>query len=254
MGRLEKHAMPHSPSNTAAAEESTWDKWSWFPDHHNSQDQAGHHVHANHVLTKQEHHGNHGSPSAHHGTHGHLRQPHHISVHHGMPGIEGMDDIEGMDMAHCRMIQGLSVLGVLVVILALVWGYYERKRRRAIVGQNGGYKQRQGDYQTGIFSCLFIPRICFPATVFTPVLAAFNRAEADKRDCGLCDFLLSLKTPITQYQTRQSIRAEYDLEEANVTDCLGSVCCTPCVVAQDALELEHRATLQPAQAVTAVTV
>lgn len=168
----------------------------------------------------------------------------------------GSFDGEGdMDMAHCHMMQGLMVLAAVMVILALVWGYCERKRRRAAAAESGGYKQRMGDYHTGIFSCLLSPRICFPATVFTPVLAAFNRAEADKRDCGLCDFLFSLKTPITQYHTRQSIRAEHDLEEANVTDCLGSVCCTPCVVAQDALELEHRAAMQPpTQPVTAVTV
>lgn len=169
--------------------------------------------------------------------------------------MEGMDDMDVVQ-AHCRMMQGLIVLAVLGALLALGWGYCERKRRRAAAAENGGYKQRTGEYHTGILSCLSSPRICFPATLFTPVLAAFNRAEADKRDCGVCDLLFSLKTPITQYHTRQSIRAEYDLEEANVADCLGSVCCTPCVVAQDALELEHRAAMQPppAQPVTAVTV
>jgi len=83
--------------------------------------------------------------------------------------------------------------------------------------------------------------VCFPSCLFTPVLAAFNRAEADKRECGACDVCFSLKPHITQYQTRQSVRASHHLEDAPMTDCISALCCTPCAVAQDTLELERRA-------------
>merc|ERR1712046_449126 len=57
--------------------------------------------------------------------------------------------------------------------------------------------------------------------------------------------IFAMKTPITQYHTRQSIRGSYDLEEAPIEDCLAAVCCTPCAVAQDTLELEHRSYMEP---------
>lgn len=142
----------------------------------------------------------------------------------------------------------MHLLVFLLVCLALAWGYCERQRRRRIAEAQGGYAARTGSFATGLFECCTVPRICFPACCFTPVLAAFNRSAVDNRDCGLCDAVFSSKTPCTQYQTRQSIRAQHELEEADCTDCLAAVCCTPCAVAQDTLEIEKRtATQAPAQ-------
>lgn len=99
-----------------------------------------------------------------------------------------------------------------------------------------------------------LPRICCPATFFTPILAAFNRAEADHRDCTACDALFSMKTPITQFQTRQSLRAEHSIQDAPITDCLAAVFCTPCAVAQDSIEIERRAAMNQASTGDASTV
>jgi len=141
-----------------------------------------------------------------------------------------------MMMSAC--LQLLLLVGLLV---ALAWGYCERQRRRRIKEEQGGFPARSnGDMESGLFECFTFPRICLPACFFTPVLAAFNRSAADNRDCGVCDVLFSLKTPFTQYQTRASIRAQHQLVENECTDCLSAVCCTPCAVGQDALELERR--------------
>merc|ERR1711988_2068232 len=58
------------------------------------------------------------------------------------------------------------------------------------------------------------------------------------RECTACDVVFSLKTPITQYHTRQSIRSQQRMQQEQCTDALSAVCCTPCAVAQDALEME----------------
>lgn len=138
---------------------------------------------------------------------------------------------------------------LILFICACVYGYIERKRRRAIAEANGGFPVRSGSYITSLFECIGLPRFCFPATFFPFVLAAFNRAEVDRRDCHACDALWSLKIPITQYQTRQSMRGQFKLADAPIADCLAAVCCTPCAVAQDAIELERRAVLTQAMAV-----
>merc|ERR1712196_129105 len=139
-------------------------------------------------------------------------------------------------------------------ICACVWAYFERQRRRRIAAEAGGFPARSGDYVSGLFECFGHPRICFPACLFTPFLAAFNRAAADNRDCTACDACFSLKTPFTQYHTRQSVRSMHHLEEANCLDCLTACCCTSCAVGQDALELSRRAAVAaaPAPAVSIV--
>jgi Cys-rich protein (TIGR01571 family) len=141
---------------------------------------------------------------------------------------------------------GLQLMLLGFLICAMIYGYYERERRRRVADANGGYPRRTGTYKTGIFDCIGVPSVCFPATCFTPILAAFNRAEADNRDCHTCDAVMSLKTPITQYHTRQSIRAAHDIENAPLTDFFQSVCCTPCAVAQDTMELAKRSAVPAA--------
>jgi hypothetical protein len=56
----------------------------------------------------------------------------------------------------------------------------------------------------------------------------------------VCDACFSMKTPFTQYHTRQTVRSTHLLEDSTCLDCFSSCCCTPCAVAQDALELERR--------------
>jgi len=141
-----------------------------------------------------------------------------------------------------RLAHALTCMLLFVVLmLGLCWGYCEREKRRRDAAEKGNLPARVGDYTTGLFECFGYPRVCFPSCLFTPVLAAFNRAEADKRECGACDVCFSLKPHITQYQTRQSVRASHHLEDAPMTDCISALCCTPCAVAQDTLELERRA-------------
>lgn len=149
----------------------------------------------------------------------------------------------GLRMQRARMLlwtYSTWLLALITLLCGLVWGFFERKRRRCIAAENGGYSERTGDYQTGLFACFGYPKVCLPACLFTPCLAAFNRSEVEHRDCTACDACFSLKPQITQYHTRQSVRAAHLLEEAPVTDCLAAVCCTPCAVAQDTIELERR--------------
>lgn len=180
------------------------------------------------------------------GVHPHHADPHHTGHHHGAHGEHGVyygyhrkltPEMEKAQMTSMLM---CFALGLILISLGLCWGFYERKRRRRIAAERGGYPDRTGDYTTGIFQC-FTHRLCLAATFFSPILAAFNRAEADKRDCNFCDVVFSLKTPITQYQTRQSIRAEHKIADSPVADCLAAVLCTPCAVAQDSIEMERRA-------------
>lgn len=217
--------------------------------HHKGKGKGKHHD-SNHG----EHHSNHGGHKGKH--HGHWM--HHGWHHPGMVGMHMDSNGNDHDMSKFHGICPFQVAGAVGIFIAFMigvaWAVCERNRRRRIAEENGGYKPRQGDYHTGILSCLTVPRVCCPSTFLTPFLAAFNRAEADNRECHPCDVLWALKTPITQYHTRQTIRSTHDLEEAPVTDCLGAVCCMPCVVAQDTLELEHRAAMQPPLFHQAVTV
>jgi len=143
-----------------------------------------------------------------------------------------------------RQINGtLQCIALLLVVLAVFYAYFERRRRRKIAAENGGFPTRSGDLITGLFDCLCIPSLCVQSTIFMPILAAFNRAEVENRDCSPCDVVFALKTPITQYHTRQSIRSANSLETAECYDALTSVCCTPCAVAQDTLELDRRTAL-----------
>lgn len=160
----------------------------------------------------------------------------------GMGSAQGMPEpLTAEQQENIHMLSaGVQLTILAVLIAAFVYGYYERQRRRRIAAENGGFPARTGTMRTGLFECIGTPSVCFPASFFTPILAAFNRAEVDGRDCHACDALWAMKTPITQYHTRQSIRAKYDLEEAPCTDCLQVVCCTPCAVGQDTIELERR--------------
>jgi Cys-rich protein (TIGR01571 family) len=96
---------------------------------------------------------------------------------------------------------------------------------------------------TGLFDCFCHPWTCLAATFFTPILAAFNRAEAENRDCSACDVCFSVKPQLTTYHTRQSIRSANGLQTNEVVDAVAACCCTPCAVAQDTLELERREAL-----------
>merc|ERR1711988_1839809 len=92
----------------------------------------------------------------------------------------------------------LSFLAVfaLVGLLGLCWGFAERERRRRLAMATGGFPARSGNLLTGLFECFGHPRVCFPACLFTPCAAAFNRAAADNRECTACDAVFSLKTQL----------------------------------------------------------
>jgi len=182
----------------------------------------------------------------HHGP-GHHEHGHGHHDHHGHHGHHGMspEQMEQAKEAALIVNQVMIVALFALCFAALVWAIFERKRRRRLATEAGGFPSRSGDYVTGLFECIGTPRICFPAFCFTPILAAFNRSAADKRDCSIFDVCFSLKTHFTQYHTRQSIRAEHRLEEMECGDCVSTVCCLPCAVGQDALEMERRAAAAP---------
>merc|ERR1712146_823031 len=140
-------------------------------------------------------------------------------------------------MGRLNLIQLL--FGAIILLVGLIWGLLERKRRRQQA--TALPPVRTGRYLTGLLECFRPLRVCVPACFFTPVLAAFNRAEADDRECTGCDVCFAMAKPVAQYTTRQTIRAKYGLEDSNCPDCLSAFCCTPCAVGQDTLELERRA-------------
>merc|ERR1711967_108384 len=145
----------------------------------------------------------------------------------------------------CRMQMLGYLFGAFVLLIGLIWGYFERKRRCEAQGEK---PTRLGAYVTSLWECFGRPAICLPACLFTPILAAFNRAEADDRECTFCDVCFSMMKPVAQYTTRQTIRSKHSLADANVQDMLAAVCCTPCAIAQDTIELEKRSMMQQADA------
>merc|ERR1719235_559991 len=145
----------------------------------------------------------------------------------------------------CRMQMLGYLFGAFVLLIGLIWGYFERKRRREAQGEK---PTRLGAYVTSLWECFGRPAICLPACLFTPILAAFNRAEADDRECTFCDVCFSMMKPVAQYTTRQTIRSKHSLADANMQDMLAAVCCTPCAIAQDTIELEKRSMMQQADA------
>merc|ERR1711988_23936 len=173
------------------------------------------------------------------GHHGH-------NSYHGHGGPHGTEIPEDMKQYALFVNAALHLFIFAAVVAAIVWGLCERQRRRHIAEQSGGHAPRSGNYLSGLFECIGHPRICIPAFFFTPILAAFNRAAADKRECSACDVCFSLKTPLTQYHTRQTVRSSHLLEDNNGLDCISSCCCTPCAVGQDALEIERRGMTPPA--------
>jgi len=135
----------------------------------------------------------------------------------------------------------VAILGVAFPLLLLggfVWGHFERRRRQS---------RKRSDlfvdnYRTKLFDCFSKVQVCMPACFFMPVLAAFNRAEVDNRDCRTCDVCSFLCATSSQYTTRQSIRSRFLMQE-DPLDALSACCCTPCAVGQDAIELAQRTLL-----------
>ena len=159
--------------------------------------------------------------------------------HHGHD-----EDHENIHFARAYRFRMIGwTLAALMLLIGLVWGYFERKRRNSLIGER---QAKIGSYFSSLCECFSRPFVCIPACLFTPVLAAFNRAEADDRECNTCDVCFALLKPVAQYTTRQTIRGKYNMRDENCSDCCSAVCCTPCDVAQDTLELEKRAPLQTA--------
>merc|ERR1711998_170073 len=171
----------------------------------------------------------------HGGPHGH---------HHGHPHGHGHEQLTPEEMAaRQQAAMVMQCMMLLFLVCAFLYAFFERRRRRAKAAQLGGYPARQGDYTTGLFDCICQPNLCLQSTLFAPILAAFNRAEVENRDCHACDGLFAFKPQITQYHTRQTIRATHGLETAECFDALSAICCTPCAIAQDTIEMERRAAL-----------
>merc|ERR1712093_466768 len=193
-------------------------------------------------------------PHHHHGHHGHHHPAHHSVDSSTM--TSGHQQLTPQQMEHARhaaIVMQWAFFGF--VLMAILYAIFERRRRRKIAAENGGYPARSGDYTTGLYECFCKPMVCATSTLFTPIVAAFNRAEVENRDCSVCDGIFAMKTPITQYHTRQSIRSANSLETAECYDAVTAVCCTPCAVAQDAIELERLAALNalPGQQMQVIT-
>eukprot|EP00656_Telonema_subtile_P022322 TRINITY_DN2343_c0_g2_i2.p1 TRINITY_DN2343_c0_g2~~TRINITY_DN2343_c0_g2_i2.p1 ORF type:complete len:290 (+),score=15.72 TRINITY_DN2343_c0_g2_i2:199-1068(+) len=131
------------------------------------------------------------------------------------------------------------VCAVTAVLLAtgVVWVFWERRRRSEIARRAA----RLGRYSSSILDCFQRPTLCVPACIWPCYLAALNRAEVDDRDCEIGDACCIRSLCQAQYTTRQSIRAQYGLE-SDCADLPIALCCTPCGMAQDAIEMEHRRT------------
>merc|ERR1711959_802318 len=156
----------------------------------------------------------HGGPHGHHHGHQHEHHNHHNhgDLHHGHTYGHG-HDLTPEDMAaRQQTAMVMQCMMLLFLVCAFLYAFFERRRRRAKAAQLGGYPARQGDYTTGLFDCICQPNLCLQSSLFAPILAAFNRAEVENRDCHACD-------------------------------ALSAICCTPCAIAQDTIEMERRAAL-----------
>merc|ERR1712100_211137 len=183
----------------------------------------------------------HGGPHGHHHGHHHDHHNHHNhgDLHHGHPHGHGHEQLTPEEMAaRQQAAMVMQCMMLLFLVCAFLYAFFERRRPRAKASQLGGYPARQGDYTTGLFDCICQPNLCLQSTLFAPILAAFNRAEVENRDCHACDGLFAFKPQITQYHTRQTIRATHGLETAECFDALSAICCTPCAIAQDTIEME----------------
>merc|ERR1712144_99775 len=64
----------------------------------------------------------------------------------------------------CRLHMLGYLLGAVMLLLGLVWGYFERKRRREAQGEQ---PTRLGAYVTSLCECFGRPSVCLPACLFS---------------------------------------------------------------------------------------
>merc|ERR1711959_280912 len=91
---------------------------------------------------------------------------HHYGKHHKMQRL-------------CRLQLVGWILGALLLLAGLIWGFFERRRRRL----SDSPTTRDGSFISSLCEWFRRPSLCVPACLFTPVLAAFNRAKVDEREC-----------------------------------------------------------------------
>ncbi|KAJ6226233.1 duf614 family protein-related [Anaeramoeba flamelloides] len=91
-------------------------------------------------------------------------------------------------------------------------------------------------WKSGLFSCFEDFNVCICGLVCPALQSAKNKAAIDERNCTICDCLCCPP----EFFTRQQIRSSYGFEEALLNDCLTAAICMPCVICQDAREINQR--------------
>lgn len=85
--------------------------------------------------------------------------------------------------------------------------------------------------EVSLFDCLSDVPGCLITYCCGCVVAGFNSARLDDRECTPCDIFAN------DYQTRQSMRGKYGMGYAPLPDFISLYCCHFCFVMQTAKEL-----------------
>lgn len=82
-----------------------------------------------------------------------------------------------------------------------------------------------------LFDCFSDPTGCLVTYFCGCVVSGFNAARVDDRECVPCDIFSN------DYQTRQAMRAKYDMGFAPAPDFFSMFCCRFCFIMQTAKEI-----------------
>ncbi|XP_022083502.1 cell number regulator 10-like [Acanthaster planci] len=110
-----------------------------------------------------------------------------------------------------------------------------------------------GDWQQGLFGCFGNIGMCLMSW-FVPCYIHGKNAEAVGEDCLLCG--LSIFVPFLNWYTlfvvRGKIREQRGIAGEPVNDILVTLCCTPCALSQESVEMRNSTGLGMGQSMARV--
>eukprot|EP00903_Cladosiphon_okamuranus_P012652 g11835.t1 len=93
--------------------------------------------------------------------------------------------------------------------------------------------------ESSLFGCFSDPVGCLIACCCGCVVSGFSAASLDNRPCTICD------AGANDYQTRQALRARFNMGYAPLPECLAMMCCQCCFIIQTAKEVALKKGTEP---------